>query len=149
MSAHCVQTLPLWRCCSHIPVSLDEIADISRFDKKKLGYFYRLLLWSLAIKIPLNDPIDHISRFSSQLSLSSPVQLRAVEILQQSRARGLTIGRDPLGLAAAAIYIASIMLDERRTQREVAEVTKITEVTVRNRYKDMVKTLGIDTMTIG
>jgi transcription initiation factor TFIIB len=75
--------------------------------------------------------------------------LRTVEILRQSRTLGLTIGRDPLGLAAAAIYVASIMLDERRTQREIAEVARVTEVTVRNRYKEIVKKLGIDSMSLG
>ncbi|MFW9912881.1 MAG: transcription initiation factor IIB [Candidatus Thorarchaeota archaeon] len=130
------------------PRPLDEVADASRVDKKKLGQCYRLLLRSLAIKIPLSSPIDYISRFASQLSLSSPVQLRTVEILQRSRDIGLTIGRDPLGLAAAAIYVASIMLDERRTQREIAEVARVTEVTVRNRYKEIVRKLGIDSMAL-
>ncbi|TFF84738.1 transcription initiation factor IIB [Candidatus Thorarchaeota archaeon] len=131
------------------PRPLDEVADASRIDRKKLGQCYRLLLRSLPIKIPLSNPIDYISRFSSQLDLSSPVQLRTVEILQQSRSMGLTIGRDPLGLAAAAIYVASIMLDERRTQREIAEVARVTEVTVRNRYKEIVRKLGIDSMNMG
>ncbi len=54
-----------------------------------------------------------------------------------------------MGLAAAAIYVASIMLDERRTQREIAEVARVTEVTVRNRYKEIVKKLGIDSMSLG
>lgn len=130
------------------PRPLDEVADGSRIDRKKLGQCYRLLLRSLDIKIPLSNPIDYISRFASQLELSSPVQLRTVEILQQSRDIGLTIGRDPLGLAAAAIYVASIMLDERRTQREIAEVARVTEVTVRNRYKEIVKKLGIDSLGI-
>ena len=62
---------------------------------------------------------------------------------------GLTIGRDPLGLAAAAIYVASIMLDDRRTQREIAEVAHVTEVTVRNRYKEIVRKLGIDPLGLG
>jgi transcription initiation factor TFIIB len=128
------------------PRPLDEVADGSRIDRKKLGQCYRLLLRSLDIKIPLSNPVDYISRFASQLRLSSPVQLRTVEILQQSRDIGLTIGRDPLGLAAAAIYVASIMLDERRTQREIAEVARVTEVTVRNRYKEIVKRLGIDSL---
>ncbi len=130
------------------PRPLDEVADASRVDRKKLGQCYRLLLRSLNIKIPLSNPIDYISRFASQLSLSSPVQLRTVEILKQSRDMGLTIGRDPLGLAAAAIYVASIMLDERRTQREIAEVARVTEVTVRNRYKEIVRKLGIDSMSL-
>ena len=128
------------------PRPLDEVADSSRVDRKKLGQCYRLLLRSLAIKIPLSSPIDYISRFASELTLSSPVQLRTVEILRQSKTMGLTIGRDPLGLAAAAIYIASIMLDERRTQREIAEVARVTEVTVRNRYKEIVKKLQLDGM---
>jgi transcription initiation factor TFIIB len=128
---------------------LDEVADTSRVDKKKLGQCYRLLLRSLEIRIPLSNPVDYISRFASELSLSSPVQLRSVELLNQSRERGLTIGRDPLGLAAAAIYVASIMMDERRTQREIAEVARVTEVTVRNRYKEIVRVLGIDSMTVG
>ncbi len=130
------------------PRPLDEVADASRVDKKKLGQCYRLLLRSLNIKIPLCNPIDYVSRFASQLSLSSPVQLRTVEILKRSRDLGLTIGRDPLGLAAAAIYVASIMLDERRTQREIAEVARVTEVTVRNRYKEIVRRLGIDTLSL-
>ncbi|RDE12668.1 MAG: transcription initiation factor IIB [Candidatus Thorarchaeota archaeon] len=130
------------------PRPLDEVADTSRVDKKKLGQCYRLLLRSLEIKIPLSNPVDYISRFASELSLSSPVQLRTVEILNQSRDMGLTIGRDPLGLAAAAIYVASIMMDERRTQREIAEVARVTEVTVRNRYKEIVRVLGIDSMTL-
>jgi transcription initiation factor TFIIB len=128
------------------PRPLDEIADASRVDKKKLGQCYRLLLRSLDVRIPLSNPVDYISRFAAELSLSSPVQLRTVEILKQSRDMGLTIGRDPLGLAAAAIYVASIMLDERRTQREIAEVARVTEVTVRNRYKEIVRVLRIDTV---
>lgn len=128
------------------PRPLDEVADASRVDRKKLGQCYRLLLRSLNVRIPLSNPVDYISRFACDLKLSSPVQLRTVEILKQSRAIGLTIGRDPLGLAAAAIYISSIMLDERRTQREIAEVARVTEVTVRNRYKEIVKKLGIDTL---
>ncbi|TXT54767.1 MAG: Transcription initiation factor IIB [Candidatus Thorarchaeota archaeon] len=128
------------------PRPLDEVADASRIDRKKLGQCYRLLLRSLKVRIPLSNPVDYISRFTSQLELSSSVQLRTIEILHRSRDIGLTIGRDPLGLAAAAIYVASIMLDERRTQREIAEVARVTEVTVRNRYKEIVKRLKIDSM---
>lgn len=130
------------------PRPLDEVADASRVDKKKLGQCYRLLLRRLAIQIPLSNPVDYISRFATELQLSSTVQLRTIEILKRSRDIGLTIGRDPLGLAAAAIYVASIMLDERRTQREIAEVARVTEVTVRNRYKEIVKKLNIDALSL-
>jgi Transcription initiation factor IIB (TFIIB) len=58
--------------------------------------------------------------------------------------KDLTSGRGPTGVAAAAIYIASIALNERRTQREVAEVAGVTEVTIRNRYKELTEKLGIN-----
>ena len=55
----------------------------------------------------------------------------------------MTAGKDPTGLAAAAIYIAGIIEGERRTQREIAETATVTEVTVRNRYKELVRKLEI------
>ena len=58
--------------------------------------------------------------------------------------KGLTSGRGPTGVAAAAVYIASVLCGERRTQRDVAEVARVTEVTVRNRYKELCEKLGLD-----
>jgi transcription initiation factor TFIIB len=56
---------------------------------------------------------------------------------------GLTAGKDPTGMAAAALYIAGLIEGERRTQQEVAGAAHITEVTVRNRYKEMVQKLNL------
>jgi len=60
-----------------------------------------------------------------------------------ARKAGLTAGKDPTGLAAASIYISAILEGERRTQREIAEIVHVTEVTVRNRYKELVRELQI------
>src|SRR5207249_11021841 len=88
-------------------------------------------------------PQDYIPRFCSERKLSGDVQGKTVEILKQAADRELTSGRGPTGVAAAAIYIASILGGERRTQREVAEVAGVTEVTIRNRYKELTEKLGI------
>ncbi len=72
------------------------------------------------------------------------VQAKTIEILKQAADKELTSGRGPTGVAAAAIYIASILSGERRTQREVAEVAGVTEVTIRNRYKELAERLDID-----
>ena len=72
------------------------------------------------------------------------MQAKTVDILKQAADRELTSGRGPTGVAAAAIYIASILSGERRTQREVAEVAGVTEVTIRNRYKELAERLDID-----
>jgi len=76
------------------------------------------------------------------------MQEKVLEVLQQAKDhRGLTTGKDPRGLAAGAIYIASILTDNRVTQREIANAAGVTEVTVRNRYKELVRKLQIEPIT--
>ncbi|MFQ5819372.1 MAG: hypothetical protein ACE5I5_05250 [Candidatus Heimdallarchaeota archaeon] len=87
-----------------------------------------------------------MSRFGTDLYFSTSCQRRAAEILIKAKKEWLTGGKDPTGLAAAAIYIAGIITDERRTQREIAAMAQVTEVTVRNRYKELIRKLRI---TIG
>ncbi len=97
----------------------------------------------LKLKLMPTKPQDYVSRFCSELKLTGEVQSRSVEILKDAQDRELTSGRGPTGVAAAAIYIASILSNERRTQREVADVAGVTEVTIRNRYKELTEKLGI------
>lgn len=136
-----------------IPRTLDEIAKHSHVTKKELGRCYRLVLKELQMRIPVTDPKDFIPRFSMELRLSPKTQTQATQIIEQARKAGITAGKsnpknwglptDPTGLAAAALYIAAILAGERRTQREVSEVANVTEVTVRNRYKELIKKLNI------
>jgi transcription initiation factor TFIIB len=90
------------------------------------------------------SPADYIPKFASDLKLSGRVESKAQEILKQAVDNELTSGRGPTGVAAAALYIASIQSGERRTQREASEVAGITEVTIRNRYKELIEKLGIN-----
>ncbi len=126
-----------------IPRTLDEIAEYTKGSRKEIARCYRLLLKELSIRVPLADPIDYVTRIGSYLGLSGRVMKRAAEIIQMSKERGITAGKDPAGLAAAAVYIAALLEDERRTQKEIAQVAGVTEVTVRNRYKELAKELGI------
>jgi transcription initiation factor TFIIB len=96
------------------------------------------------LKLMPTSPQDYISRFCSELKLSGDVQAKAIEILKDAADKELTSGRGPTGVAAASIYISSILCGERRTQREVADVAGVTEVTIRNRYKELAERLDID-----
>ncbi|HDD60646.1 MAG TPA: transcription initiation factor IIB [Euryarchaeota archaeon] len=127
-----------------VPRTLDEIAEASRVGRKEIGRTYRFMTRELNLKLMPTSPKDYISRFCSELKLSGEVQTKAVEILKQAEEQELTSGRGPTGVAAAAIYIASILCNERRTQREVADVAGVTEVTIRNRYKELTEKLGIE-----
>ncbi|MEM2878824.1 MAG: transcription initiation factor IIB [Candidatus Hadarchaeales archaeon] len=141
-----VAAAALYAACREckVPRTLDEIADVSRVSKKEIGRSYRFIARELLIHLRPTSPVDYIPRFGSELGLSGEVQSKAVELLKEAMKKGLTSGRGPTGVAAAAIYIASVLCGERRTQRDVADVARVTEVTVRNRYKELCEKLGLD-----
>lgn len=126
-----------------VPRTLDELAKYTRINKKELGRSYRLMIQKLGINIPTANAKDFISRFGADLNLSGRIQKKACELLDLASEKGITAGKDPTGLAAAAIYIVGILEGERRTQRKIAEVAHVTEVTIRNRYKELIKKLRI------
>ena len=128
----------------NVPRTLGEVSKVSELKKKEIGKDYRDLSHRLQLKLLPTLPQDYVSRFCSQLTLSSEVQIKAREILKKALIKELVSGRGPTGMAAAAIYIASVLCQERRTQREVSEVSSVTEVTIRNRYKEIVNELNID-----
>jgi transcription initiation factor TFIIB len=91
-----------------------------------------------------SNPADYIARFASSLKLSPESQSYAVEILHKAQKVELTSGRGPTGIAAAALYVSALIHGEKRTQREVADVAGVTEVTIRNRYKELLEELDLE-----
>ncbi|MHA1135867.1 MAG: transcription initiation factor IIB [Candidatus Thorarchaeota archaeon] len=140
----------VYAACRHRgnPRSVKEIAEHSREGKKKISAHYRMLVTKLKIKMPISSPQNYVPRFISELNLPREVQRTTMEILTRAKeVRGLVTGRDPRGLAAAAIYVATIMNDCRVTQREISQVSGVTEVTIRNRYKELVTKLELTMQT--
>jgi len=128
----------------NIPRTLDEIAAASDVERKEIGRTYRFIVRKLRIKVTPSSPKDYVSRFSSILHLSPKAQNEALRILKKADISELTSGRGPAGVAAAALYVAALMNDEKKTQREVADVAGITEVTIRNRYKELIEKLKLE-----
>jgi len=132
-------------CRRHeVPRTLDELSEASGIEKKEIGRTYRFVTRELGITILPSNPADYIARFASSLKLSPETQSRAVEILEKAQKAELTSGRGPTGIAAAALYVAALIHGEKRTQREVADVAGVTEVTIRNRYKELLDELDLD-----
>ncbi|UCC33628.1 MAG: transcription initiation factor IIB [Candidatus Bathyarchaeota archaeon] len=125
--------------------TLDEIAEVSTVDKKEVGRSYRFLVRELNYFIPPVSPGQYVSKFSNQLTMQGKAEEIAHKILVMARTLRLTSGRGPTGIAAAASYIASVLMGERKTQREIAEIAQVTEVTIRNRYKELVERLMFKT----
>jgi len=125
------------------PRTLDEISKASGINKKDIGKTYRYIARKLKIRILPAKAQDYVPRFGSLLGLSEKVQVRAVDVLDEAGKYDVTSGKGPIGVAAAALYIAAVLEGEKKTQREVADMIGVTEVTIRNRYKEMVEALNI------
>jgi len=140
-----VSTAALYAACRKegIPRSLEEIAEVSRVERTEIGRTYRYISHELGLEMRPVDPKKYVPRFSSQLDLSETVQAKAKEIIDTTAEQGLLSGKSPTGFAAAAIYAASLLCNEKKTQREVADVAQVTEVTIRNRYQEQIEAMGL------
>jgi transcription initiation factor TFIIB len=124
--------------------TLDEIGTFSKTGRKEIGRTSRALVKELRLRVPPAMPNEYIPRFCTDLSLPVAVQSRAMKLLNDTEGHDALAGRGPTGIAAASIYLAGIMEDNRRTQREVADVAGVTEVTIRNRFKEICGVLGLN-----
>ena len=125
-----------------VPRTFDEIADLTKVPRKYIATIYKDLIRELKIKIDTASPMNYVSRFCSDLGLKDPRVLNETNyILCELDKLGHLSGRSPPAIAAATIYIASVIQHQRRTQRECADIGGATEVTIRNRYKEILEFL--------
>jgi transcription initiation factor TFIIB len=138
-----------YACRKHqFPITLDEISKYSEADRKDIARLFRLLIRETNLKISVADPIAFIEKFIEVLRLKRYVFSKAKELLMKAKEKGLTAGKDPAGIAAATIYIVATLEGENITQKDVARVAGVTEVTVRNRLREMIKKLNISGIDI-
>ncbi len=123
------------------PRTLKDLSLVSGVKKNDLAQSYRLLLKEMDLRMPVRDPAKYISRIGSKAGASERTQRRALEILRRAQETGSSAGKDPMGLAAAALYVASVMENESKTQKDFAQAAGVTEVTIRNRYKGLKEAL--------
>jgi transcription initiation factor TFIIB len=136
----------LYAACrkSGLPRSLREIAEASLVDKKDVARCYRLLLQELDFHMPVSDPLTYVSKIAEKNGVSGKTQGTAIAILREAKVKRVASGKDPMGMAAAALYIACLQNDEKITQKDIAEAAGVTEVTVRNRYKALKRQLSLE-----
>lgn len=129
----------LYAACrqAKIPRSLKEVSEASTQDMKTVSRTYRLLLRELDIKMPIDYPMKFVPRISSRVEVSRDTDRLTVEILRRAREEKTLTGKDPRGMAAAALYMACKHNNEGCTQRVVSEAAGTSEVTLRNRLRDL------------
>ena len=126
------------------PRTLDEVGHYSRTGRKEIGRTYRAIVKALKIKVPPAEPHGYVPRFCTSLNLPTPVQVRALRLVHENEKSNGMAGRGPTGIAAAAVYLAAMLKGHNRTQREVAVAAGVTEVTIRNRFKEMCADFGFN-----
>jgi transcription initiation factor TFIIB len=145
-SISAIAAAALYAACrkSGTPRTLREIAEASLVDKKDVARCYRMLLQELDFHMPISDPLTYVSKIAEINGISGKTQGAAIAILGEARRKRFAAGKDPLGMAAAALYIACLQHSEKITQKEIAEAAGVTEVTVRNRYKALKTQLNLE-----
>jgi transcription initiation factor TFIIB len=145
-SINAIAAASLYAACrkSGSPRTLREISEASLVDKKDVARCYRLLLQELDFHMPVSDPLTYVSKIAEKNGVSGQTQGTAIAMLREARLKRFSAGKDPMGMAAAALYIACLQNNEKITQKDIAEAAGVTEVTVRNRYKALKKQLKIE-----
>ncbi len=123
------------------PRTLDDIAGGINIRRKDVARCYRLIFRELDLTMPVVDPVKGISRIASIAELSEKTKRKAITILDKAKKIGMVAGKDPMGIAAAALYLACISTGEVKSQKDISVASGVTEVTIRNRCAGLRKIL--------
>ncbi|MCP8311353.1 MAG: transcription initiation factor IIB [Candidatus Methylarchaceae archaeon HK02M1] len=138
-------TASIYAACreSSTPRTLKDVAKASGIKRKDLARSYRLILRELDLKMPVLDPAKCVSRIASKVGISERTSRKALRILDKAKRAGVSAGKDPMGLAGSALYIACLLDGKDVTQEEIGRAAGVTEVTIRNRYKSLRKIVNL------
>jgi transcription initiation factor TFIIB len=117
--------------------TLRDLTEITNVTRKTLTRSYRLLVLELDIKVPSINPMKCIMKIANRAKLSEKTQRVAMSTMNDTINKEISAGKDPMGLAAAVLYLSCLTVGEATTQREIAMAAGVTEVTIRNRFKDL------------
>jgi transcription initiation factor TFIIB len=136
----------IYIACREMGISrtLKDIASYSNVKFKEVAKSYRLLCIELDLKVPIVDPMKYIVKVANKANLSEKTKRQAAEIMNNITQREISTGKNPMGLAASVLYMSSIKTGENITQGNLSDAAGVTEVTLRNRYKDLMNRLELN-----
>ena len=129
----------LYAACREVgtPRTIKEVSSAIDIRRRDLAICYRMLLRELELKMPVADSSQCIARIASQAGLSEKTKRHAMKILKKAQEDQILAGKDPMGMAASALYLACLKIGEKIAQRQIALAAGVTEVTIRNRCKGL------------
>jgi transcription initiation factor TFIIB len=129
---------------SEVPRTLDEISEISDVKLKHAARSYRRIITELDIKAPIIDPSKYIMKIANKLGFDEKIKRKALGLMGQAQKKNVHVGKDPMSMATSILYLVNVAEGRNKTQSEIAKAAGITEVTVRNRSKELRQKLGLD-----
>jgi len=129
---------------SGVPRTLDEISEISNVKLKHAARSYRRIVTQLDIKAPIIDPSKYIMKVANKLGFDEKIKRKALELMEKAQKKNILVGKDPVSMAASILYLVNVDEGHHKTQFEIAKEAGTTEVTVRNRSKELRQKLGLD-----
>lgn len=135
----------LYAACrdTETPRTLKDIGGASNIKRKDIARCYRLLVKELDLKMPVTDSVQCVARIASKIGIAEKTKRYAIKVLKIAQDNEASAGKDPMGLAAAALYLSCVKNGEDKTQRDIAEAANVTEVTIRNRYKGLKESIDV------
>ncbi|SEO91252.1 transcription initiation factor TFIIB [Halogranum amylolyticum] len=124
---------------ANLPRTIDDVAAVSRVDAMEFKRAYRYIVRELSLEVAPPDPENYVAKYASDLDASDRLVERTHDLLQRAKDEGIHSGKNPVGLAAAALYAAGLLTSEKYTQGEISDATSISEVTIRNRYQELLE----------
>ncbi|MHA1687917.1 MAG: transcription initiation factor IIB [Promethearchaeota archaeon] len=122
-----------------IPITLQEILNESSINENIVKRCYKILVSELKLKTTHLDPVSLIPRYCADLKLDIQIEKEAIRILKNFIKRVSISGKDPKGFCAGVIYLVAKLNNKKVSQKDIAQVIGVTEVTLRSRYKDLLK----------
>jgi len=138
-STSSILSAAIYIACREMSASrtLKEVIDITNIKRKVISRAYRMLVSELDIKMPLVDPMKCVAKIANKAKLSEKTTRMAMRTMSDLTKKEISAGKGPMGLAATVLYLSCLSNNEHATQRDIAEAAGVTEVTIRNRVKDL------------
>jgi transcription initiation factor TFIIB len=141
-----ILTASLYAACRElgVPRTLQDVASAANLTIKELSRDYRILVKRLELHPESYDSSEFVTRISTAVGLTEKTKRQALEILQKAKEKGISDGKNPMSLAAAALFLSTVINQEGKTQGDIAKASGVSSVTIRNVAKVIRKNLEIN-----
>jgi transcription initiation factor TFIIB len=136
----------IYAACRELGASrtLKDMAKATDIKRKAISRSYRILVLELDIKVPLVDPMKCIAKIANGAKLTEKTKRMAMNTMNDLVRKEISAGKLPMGLAATVLYMSCLANGESKTQKDIADMAGVTEVTIRNRFKDLQAKLELE-----